>query len=106
LDAIAWHRGNSDGKIHPAGQKAPNGFRLYDMLGSVWEWVADWYGAKHYDASQPVDPQGPPEGEFRVVRGGSWINLPRFLRVSGRGGGRPGFRDYSRGFRCVRETAP
>lgn len=58
LDAIAWHRGNSDGKIHPARQKAPNGFRLYDMLGSVWEWVADWCGAKHYDASRPAGLQG------------------------------------------------
>ena len=106
LDAIAWYVSNSAEQTHPVGQKGPNAFRLYDMLGNVREWVADWYGEKYYAGSEAQDPQGPRDGQFRVLRGGSWFVNPGSLRASDRSGGVPGFRSVDLGFRCVREVIP
>ncbi len=52
----------------PVGQKMPNAFGLYDILGGVMEWCSDWYGK--YSASSQSDPIGPSFGDGRVVRGG------------------------------------
>jgi len=84
LDEIAWHRSNSGSKTHPVGQKLPNAWGLYDTLGNVLEWVADWYGKDYYRASliPAVDPKGPDSGSLRVLRGGSCYHRLGNLRVS------------------------
>jgi formylglycine-generating enzyme required for sulfatase activity len=85
LDAVAWYDGNSGKTTHEVGQKRANMYGLYDMLGNVWEWVADWYDAydeKYYGQSLAVDPAGPGSGTVRVVRGDSWYDTPRNARVS------------------------
>ncbi len=66
LDALAWYHDNSGGTTKPVATKRPNAWGIYDMLGNVDEWCADWSG----DASPSgVDPTGPAEGVRRVSRG-------------------------------------
>lgn len=82
LDSVAWHSGNSGQKTHPAGEKRPNAWGLYDMHGNVREWCADWYGP--YAAERQIDPQGPDWGELHVVRGGGWASSPADCRSARR----------------------
>jgi formylglycine-generating enzyme required for sulfatase activity len=88
---------------HPVAQKQPNAYGLYDMLGNVMQWTADWYGEKYYSAAAAQNPSGPPSGTLRAMRGGSFNGLPRQIRVSNRHDLRPGDRYSGVGFRCVGE---
>jgi formylglycine-generating enzyme len=87
LDEIAWYDKNSGGGTHPVKQKQPNAFGLYDMLGNVWQWNADWYDEKYYEKSPAQDPKGAASSEYRSVRGGSWYFNSRYARASDRGWG-------------------
>ena len=102
LNGIAWYEENSGYRTHPAGQKAPNGLGLYDMLGNVSEWVGDWYG--EYPGGAVTDPAGPGSGLGRVNRGGSWVNLAWGCRSAYRYGNSPGYRSllHDLGFRLLR----
>jgi formylglycine-generating enzyme required for sulfatase activity len=101
LDAIAWYRENSGYKTHEVGQKWPNAWGLYDMLGNVEEWVQDWYASDYYRHSPTVDPQGPDAGALRVYRGGGWSLGARYVRAAFRYGFDPGVRYDYLGFRCL-----
>jgi serine/threonine-protein kinase len=91
------YHGTTDVKLFENG-KSP--FGSYDMAGNVWEWCADWYSENNArDKNDPI--KGPPEGNFRVLRGGSWLNDPQYLRCAGRYWSLPGTRSDGVGFRCV-----
>lgn len=98
---VAWFEENSEKQIHEPGQKQANGYGLFDMLGNVSEWTADWY-RDNYDSAKPVtDPQGPAQGDFRVIRGGSWQDNSRSVRLSSRYRFDPASGFYDLGFRCA-----
>jgi formylglycine-generating enzyme required for sulfatase activity len=125
LDPIAWYGGNSGvgfelangwdssewkeqqypnpkSGTHPVGEKQPNPWGLYDMLGNVYEWVEDhWhddYSSAPTDGSAWLDAAG----AARVVRGGSWLNVARFCRCASRSRVAPAVRVDDLGFRCAR----
>ncbi|MDO5310249.1 MAG: formylglycine-generating enzyme family protein [Planctomycetia bacterium] len=80
----------------------PNDWGLYDMLGNVYEWCADWYDKDYYtNATASKDPKGPCSGTTRILRGGSWLCCSRFCRSTDRFDNDPDVRPYDFGFRLV-----
>ena len=104
LDSIAWYAGNSGSTTHPVGEKDPNPWGVYDILGNVREWCSDFGGA--YAADPAIDPTGPVESSLRVIRGGSWLDPARFVRAAFRLWDSPGLRDSDLGFRLSRGQEP
>jgi formylglycine-generating enzyme required for sulfatase activity len=101
VESLAWYWSNSGNTTHPVGGKRANGLGLYDMSGNVWEWVQDCYHESYEGA--PDDGSVWEDGNCgRVIRGGSWLNLPDNVRSGNRYGYTPDFRSSDVGFRLAR----
>jgi len=72
------------------------------MHGNVWEWCEDNWHPTYQGAPEDGSAWKGGETSFRVLRGGSWFDLPRSLRSAYRGGNRPVIRDFNAGFRVAR----
>jgi formylglycine-generating enzyme required for sulfatase activity len=103
VDALAWYAGNSKKKTHPVGEKGANGLGLHDMSGNVYEWTSSEY-ASQYDGSSELkrSSAGRASGQ-RVVRGGSWYYVPRFVRAAYRSTWSPDDRNSYLGFRLAQD---
>lgn len=72
-ETYAWYSKNSGGMTHPVGEKKPNPYGLYDILGNVWEWCSDWF--RVYPNQQEKNPMGIDSTAYaKILRGGSWVN--------------------------------
>jgi formylglycine-generating enzyme required for sulfatase activity len=100
IDQVAWYIENSEGHSHPVGEKKNNKLKLYDMSGNVSEWVWDWYAP--YSANVLTALAGPESGMDRVVRGGSWKDPAREVRITNRTYAKPYNKTTYIGFRVVR----
>jgi uncharacterized protein (TIGR02996 family) len=90
----------------PVGTYPPNAFGLYDMHGTIWEWCQDWVAP--YGGEAVKDPTGPPTGERRVLRGGSWGSHGIYARSAFRSHAGTAVRDTDCGvgFRVVCVAPP
>jgi formylglycine-generating enzyme required for sulfatase activity len=102
LGHYAWYAVNSGSKTHAVAGKQANAFGLFDMHGNVWEWVEDCFHSTYWGAPADGGAWTAGCGGYRVLRGGSWINFPAFLRSMIRTRDTPDIRYYNFGFRLAR----
>jgi eukaryotic-like serine/threonine-protein kinase len=76
-------------------------FNAFDMAGNLWEWVADWYDTNFYTESPAENPSGPLDGQFKVLRGGSYGQDRMHARSANRRHNAPANSQFDYGFRCA-----
>lgn len=103
----AWIIQNASERTWPGGQLQPNDFGLFDMYGNVYDWCQDQYAQYEPGLTRVKTPDDVGDllvdnGTRRILRGGAFTCMPRFVRSADRGLERPQNRGMSCGFRLVR----
>jgi len=91
-------------KTMPVGSFHPNAWGLYDMHGNVWEWCEDWHHTSYQGGPTDGGPWDQPPGNSRVLRGGSWLDVPGRLRSASRNWDFPDVRLSTIGFRLASDV--
>ncbi|MCP3870967.1 MAG: SUMF1/EgtB/PvdO family nonheme iron enzyme [Gammaproteobacteria bacterium] len=86
----------------PVGTFQPNGFSVYDTLGNAFEWVEDCWTEGYEGVPVDGSPQTAGNCSNRILRGGSWFSMPRFVRPAFRNHFKPDSRSSTFGFRVAR----
>lgn len=84
-----------------------NNYGLYQVTGNVWEWCMDWFSVSEHLHGSLINPMGPPRGETKVMRGGSYLCHHSYCnryRVSARTSNTPDSTTGNIGFRCVADV--
>jgi eukaryotic-like serine/threonine-protein kinase len=82
--------------------KGASRYGVEDVVGNVWEWVADYYAPYDGGGGEQDDPRGPAEGRERVIRGGGWNgSQPAWVRPTFRYKDEPDKKSHGIGFRCA-----
>ena len=113
IDATKANYGENIGQTTPIGEYPPNDYGVYDIVGNVWEWCVDEHILDFYANSPHRNPVADNDinyvldnlttlKTYRVLRGGSWMSIPRYVRVAPRFRFSPAHSIYNVGFRCVR----
>jgi uncharacterized protein (TIGR02996 family) len=97
---ISWHP-EGLARTCRVGSYVPNALGLFDLHGNVWEWCSDWFDEGYYGVSPVDDPQGPPESNRKVERGGSWGCMAVDCRIARRTWSGMEFAGNGLGFRVV-----
>ncbi|MGX5818222.1 formylglycine-generating enzyme family protein [Chitinophaga lutea] len=85
LGDYAWMVSNSGDAYHKTGEKKPNAWGLYDMLGNVAEWTLDQYDAEAYKKAAASNPWSVPTDKTpRTLKGGTYLDEPELLRAASR----------------------
>jgi formylglycine-generating enzyme required for sulfatase activity len=93
----------------PVDAFPPNGYDLYSMTGNAWEWCADWFDPEFHRTAARENPQGPPSGVARVMKGGSFLCHKSYCnryRVAARSSNTPDSSTSNMGFRCAISMKP
>lgn len=113
IDTTKANYGENIGQTTPIGEYPPNDYGVYDIVGNVWEWCVDEHIFDFYAASPRRNPIAGGDityvlnnfislKTYRVLRGGSWMSIPRYVRVAPRFRFSPAHSIHNVGFRCVR----
>ena len=116
IDTTKANYGENIGQITSIGEYPPNDYGVYDIVGNVWEWCLDEHILDFYAASPRRNPVAGGDityvlnnftslKTYRVLRGGSWMSIPRYVRVAPRFRFTPSHSINNVGFRCVRSAS-
>ncbi len=107
--AFPDHNTNEDGYkgTAPVTAYKPNGYGIYNIVGNVWEWTQDWFSPNFHISATRDNPQGPPSGQSKTIRGGSYLCHDSYCnryRVAARTSNTPDSSTGNLGFRCARDA--
>jgi formylglycine-generating enzyme required for sulfatase activity len=91
----------------PVDTFKPNKFGLYNVAGNVWEWCSDWFSPTFHVNGRTENPQGPPMGNAKVMKGGSYLCHRSYCnryRMGARTANTPDSSTGNTGFRLVTDV--